>query len=491
MIQSISVINFKNETLRMELRHPEETGLIIYNIEGIGGGKANINVSDIANGDGSWYNSSRTPSRNIVFYAKLIATAENRSIEEVRHNVVYRYFPIKKKLRLIFQTDKREMYIDGYVESNEIPIFSSEEYTQVSIICPDPYFYQVGSPATIFAGATPLFEFPFWDDSIIPKPDSDPYNDNMISNFDLRNPINTNGLTQYSSSGETINGWYFKNDSSGNATVNIQQKEMTVSQYESNSTPIYWYNQFGSLENGKDYCASYLDDSGLHTMSFHLDRDDLSMPYENDFDTSTDHIKIRIISDAKSPFYRFEVYIIPKITETFRIQAVKVEKGLIQTLAKEENGQWELIKKPEPEKEGNNPTIEFGDIIVETRAIIDYEGSADVGLEITINVNGGVGDITLFDISSNKTLKIFADKVSNISGKILDDGDIIKIYTERGHKKVVLIRGINEIEITGAIDKDSDWFQLTPGSNIFQFSAETGTENLVVTFSYNTAYLGV
>lgn len=164
MLKSISVTNFKNETLEMELAHPEKSGLIVYNIEGIGGSKANINVTDISNGDGAWYNSAHASSRNIVLYAKLLPQP---SIEATRHNVVYKYFPLKKQLRLIFTTDDQQMYIDGYVESNETPIFSSEEYTTVSIICPDPYFHDTSGLSEVATGSIATFEFLFYDDSIV------------------------------------------------------------------------------------------------------------------------------------------------------------------------------------------------------------------------------------------------------------------------------------------------------------------------------------
>ena len=173
MIEKVRVTNFKNETLEMELRHPEYTGLCIYNIEGIGGHKATVNTTDMASGDGAWYNSAKAEKRNIVLYIKLLPFP---SIEQTR-TIVYRYFPLKKQLRLEFETDEKVVYINGYVESNETPIFTNQEYSTISIICPDPFFYATGTPSTIFAGDQPLFEFPFWDDSVVPQPESDPYND--------------------------------------------------------------------------------------------------------------------------------------------------------------------------------------------------------------------------------------------------------------------------------------------------------------------------
>jgi hypothetical protein len=56
----------------------------------------------------------------------------------------------------------------GYVESNEPNIFSRQETTQISIVCPDPYFYSSGdngTTITVFSGIVPEFEFPWSNES--------------------------------------------------------------------------------------------------------------------------------------------------------------------------------------------------------------------------------------------------------------------------------------------------------------------------------------
>ena len=90
------------------------------------------------------------------------------SIEDVRQ-LSYKYFPIKKKLTLLIETDNRSAEIDGYTESNEPDIFSKDEGSDVSIVCPNPFFYSAGEDGintTIFYGVEPLFEFPFSNESL-------------------------------------------------------------------------------------------------------------------------------------------------------------------------------------------------------------------------------------------------------------------------------------------------------------------------------------
>lgn len=165
MIKAITVINYLGDSLKLELARPELSGFVVKSVTGLGPGKANINMTEIATNDGSLYNSSRLPSRNIVIS---LAFLWDPTIEDVRQRS-YKYFPIKKKLSLIVETDNRLAQIDGYVESNEPTIFSKEEGCDISIICPDPFFYSYGpngTQVTVFSEVESLFEFPFSNESI-------------------------------------------------------------------------------------------------------------------------------------------------------------------------------------------------------------------------------------------------------------------------------------------------------------------------------------
>lgn len=162
MIKSITVTNYLGESIKMELTRPEETGFIITKIEGLGPGNATINTADISTTDGATYNSARLPARNIVISIQFLSDS---SIEDIRQKT-YQYFPIKKKLTLQIETDNRTSEIEGYVESNEPDIFSQEESTDISIICPYPFFYSYSKNTTSFAAIEAGFEFPFSNESL-------------------------------------------------------------------------------------------------------------------------------------------------------------------------------------------------------------------------------------------------------------------------------------------------------------------------------------
>lgn len=165
MIKSVEVTNNLNESILIELRFPEKSGFLIKEITGLGPAKADINSTEVSTFDGAIFNSARINSRNIVLTLKLLMSP---TVEDIRQKS-YKYFPVKKKIKLKIETDNRICEIYGYVESNEPNIFSKEENTVISIICPDPYFYNSAIETTMFSGIQAGFEFPFSNESLTAK----------------------------------------------------------------------------------------------------------------------------------------------------------------------------------------------------------------------------------------------------------------------------------------------------------------------------------
>lgn len=165
MIKSVTITNHLDESIKLDLFNPEESGFIIKNIEGLGPVKANINFKELATNDGSIDNSARLSSRNIVMSLQFM---ESPTIEETRLKS-YKYFPVKRNIKFLIETDNRICETIGRVETNVPTIFSNAEGCQISILCPNPYFYSAGENGTnqtIFYGTEPLFEFPFSNESL-------------------------------------------------------------------------------------------------------------------------------------------------------------------------------------------------------------------------------------------------------------------------------------------------------------------------------------
>ena len=156
----------------MELTRPELSNFLIDSVDGLGPAKANINTTEMATSDGALFNSARLSARNIVLNLVFVTEGINSegkilSIEEVRQKS-YKYFPIKRNLTFIVETDNRTLVTTGYVESNEPEIFGDkdQEGSAISIICTDPYFYSLDSDTTLFYGVDPNFGFPFSNESL-------------------------------------------------------------------------------------------------------------------------------------------------------------------------------------------------------------------------------------------------------------------------------------------------------------------------------------
>lgn len=162
MIKSITVTNYLDETIVLDLRFPEKSGLLVKSVTGLGPVKANINITEVATGDGGSYNSARATSRNIVMKLGLMF---DPTVEDTRQKS-YKYFPLKKKVGLKIETDNRTCETYGYVESNDPDIFSKSETSVISIICPDSYLYSTEKNVTVFYGVEPTFEFEFSNESL-------------------------------------------------------------------------------------------------------------------------------------------------------------------------------------------------------------------------------------------------------------------------------------------------------------------------------------
>lgn len=165
MIKTISVTNYLGDTIKLELARPELSGFAVEDIQGLGPGKAEVSIKELATMHGGRYNSAKLPSRNIVLSLIFL---DKPTIEDTRHRS-YRYFPLMKKVKLTIENGNRVAEIEGIVESNEPTIFSKGEGTSISILCEDPFFYSAGDTGTktvIFSSIEPVFEFPFSDDII-------------------------------------------------------------------------------------------------------------------------------------------------------------------------------------------------------------------------------------------------------------------------------------------------------------------------------------
>lgn len=164
MIKNVTVINEFGESIDIKLADTQPlTGLFITEIEGLGPPKADINMNDIATMDGEIFQTARGKSREMTFH--FLYVTEDGTVEDARQ-LTYKYFPLKRKVTIIFETDNRSAKAEGYVESNEPEIFSEASGTKITVICESPWMVRYGpdgSQDIIFSDINALFEFEFED----------------------------------------------------------------------------------------------------------------------------------------------------------------------------------------------------------------------------------------------------------------------------------------------------------------------------------------
>ena len=148
---SLKVENDRGNTLELT-NNPNYT---VFKIEGLNPPQATINSSVNTTTDGSSINSVRLENRNIVIYTTIEGDGEASRIN------LYKYFPVKKTVKLYFSNNSRDIYIEGVVELIECDLFSNKQVAQISIICPRPYFKDVENLVTTFGDVSAMFDFPF------------------------------------------------------------------------------------------------------------------------------------------------------------------------------------------------------------------------------------------------------------------------------------------------------------------------------------------
>lgn len=307
MIYSFAITNYLGDRVKLELGKPEVSGFLIKSVTGLGPVKANVNTTEVVTNDGSMFNSARLSQRNIVFQLAFVDTVYGETIEDIRQKS-YKYFPAKKSVEIVIETDNRYVKIKGYVESNEPDIFSSQEGTQISIICPDPYFYSAGEDGnnvTDFYTIDPMFEFPFSNESL------------------------------------------------------------------------------------------------------------------------------------------------------------------------------------------TDPLLIFGEIQIKTEGVITYYGDSEIGAVIYIHAIGPATNINIYNTETREVMMINTTKLEKLTGKGLVASDDIVINTTKGEKSITLIREGASYNILNCLDKNTDWFTLSKGDNIFAFTAETGVTNLQFRIENQVIYEGV
>ena len=128
---------------------------VIKSIAGLDPPDATINTTKNAGEDGSKYNSGSVGNRTLTLTVAINSPAEPNRI------ALYTYFKTKKKTRIYYSNDTRDVYIDGYVQRMTVGFFEKKQVAQIVILCPQPFFNAIDENIVDFSSTTAGFEFPF------------------------------------------------------------------------------------------------------------------------------------------------------------------------------------------------------------------------------------------------------------------------------------------------------------------------------------------
>lgn len=127
-------------------------------IEGLNPPAGTISTSSYAGMDGSYLNNAFIEKRNIVIPFEM----RGLGIEKRRHEL-YKVVKPSRYIKIYYATKNISVYAEGIVETCEMENFEMLTKGQISIICPDIYWYSTVTQIAEYSRITGAFHFIFPD----------------------------------------------------------------------------------------------------------------------------------------------------------------------------------------------------------------------------------------------------------------------------------------------------------------------------------------
>ncbi len=129
---------------------------MVSKIEGLNPPAGTISTSTYACMDGSYLNNAFIEKRNIVIQFEMRGV----NIEKRRH-WLYKVVEPSRYIKVFYKTANVDVYTEGYVETCEVNNFETFTSGQISIICPDIYWYECKQTIAYYGKIMGSFHFPF------------------------------------------------------------------------------------------------------------------------------------------------------------------------------------------------------------------------------------------------------------------------------------------------------------------------------------------
>ena len=137
------------------------------------------------------------------------------------------------------------------------------------------------------------------------------------------------------------------------------------------------------------------------------------------------------------------------------------------------------------------PLLEFGSIVNKKESTVYYDGDAETGCIIQLHAIGDVENVSIYNIKTGEKMVLDTDKLETLTGSKIIYGDTITINTIKGQKSITLLRNGINTNILNILGKNSDWFQLAKGDNLFAYTAEYGEANVLFMVESTVIFEGV
>ena len=128
-------------------------------IDGLNPPAGTISTSSYAGMNGSYLNNAFIEKRNVVIHFEIRGVG----IEKRRHEL-YKVVKTSRYIKIYYRTANIDVYTEGYVETCEIENFEQFTSGQISIICPDIYWYSTETQIAEYSQILGAFHFIFPDD---------------------------------------------------------------------------------------------------------------------------------------------------------------------------------------------------------------------------------------------------------------------------------------------------------------------------------------
>lgn len=387
---------------------------------------ATINTSRLVNADGEVFNSSSMNMRNLVLmiYPK-VPIEENRI-------ALYKIFQSKKYVKCYYKNSKRNVYIEGYVETIDGSLFDQIQVIQVSIICPQPFWLGLNELTTDVSKTTNMLEFPFWTDG-------EPYTYDGDDLLVYANGTNVDRSKYY----------YFSDN------ITLIQAEKIV------SGGAFFARFTAYLQAGYTYQLNY--DSNM-TVTFYMYGDDL---WGSDRILNGAHEGSTFTVDFDG------TYVIGLYLSGAADQIVSVTNPEI------------VVVSPSPSPVIVSEGIPFSEYNQLDVATIVNNGEVKTGMIIDIRFTS---DTT---VVNPKIYNANTGEFFGLTGTF--SGGENYIYRIDSVKKTVQQIYNNKVStnLLNFITENSSWLMIENGTNMFYYTDDSGTDDMYLQISFAEKYEGV